>query len=99
MEQALIAVDVTQLGAIIADMVIACLDAGALPDPEERPDEQDHRPAPVAAGLHLHPAVHAGPSAQPSGEHGPSIQPDAQGPLARLERGADPSARPRPRPV
>src|SRR3982750_3019719 len=99
MDQALVEFDITQLGAIIADMVIACLDAGAPPDPEETPDEQDHRPAPVTAGLYLHPAVNAGSSAQPSGEHGSTIQSDAQSPLARLERGADPPARPRSRAV
>jgi hypothetical protein len=77
MGQAPVEFDIIQLGAIIADMVIACLDAGAPPDPEEMPDEQDHRSTPVAAGLHLHPAVNFGASAQPSGEHGSTIQSDA----------------------
>src|SRR5689334_19131850 len=89
MDRAVVAFDITQLGAIIADMVITCLDAGALAHPEETPNEQDHRSASVAAGLHLHPAVNAGPGARPPGEYRPSVQPDAQSAFARLGRGPE----------
>src|SRR6187431_3368201 len=97
MDPALAAFDIAKAGAILADMVISYLAPGASSsDPEEEPDShEDRRSAPVAAGLHLHPSVNAGSGAVQSGEHGPTIQSDEQGPIARLEPGADSGARSR----
>src|ERR1700720_1141693 len=102
MDPALVAFDFAKAGAILADMVVSCLAAGAPPSNPEGPDEhdlQDRRSTPVAAGGHLHPPVDAGAGPLQSGEHGAAIQPDKQGPIARVESGTDSGPRPRSWPV
>src|SRR5579864_8374646 len=99
MDPALAALDFAKAGAILADMVVSYLAAGASPsDPESasEPDVQDFRSTPVATGPHLHSPVNAGPSALQSGEHGSPVQLDEQGPLTRLEPGTDQGSRSRP---
>src|SRR5215472_11747957 len=102
MDPALIAFDLAKAGAIVADMVVSYLAAGAPPFDTEQPNGdnvQDCRSASVEAGVHLHPPIDAGPGPLPSGEYGSAIQPDQQSPVAGLEAGSDPSARPRSRPI
>src|SRR5712691_8524065 len=92
--------DFAKAGAILADMVVSYLAAGAPPSNPERPDEHDvqnRRTTPVAASMHLHTPVDTGAGPLQSGEHRAAIQPDEQGQSARLEPGTDPSPRPRPR--
>src|ERR1700724_1424202 len=100
MDPALVAFDFTKAGAILADMVVSYLAAGAPPSNPEGPDEHDvqnRRSTPVAAGMHLHTPVDPGAGLHQSGEHRAAIQPDEQGQSARLEPGTDPGPRPRPR--
>ena len=55
MDPALAALDFAKAGAIIADMIMCCLAAGAPPFDPEGPDDHDvqnRRSTPVAAGLH-----------------------------------------------
>src|SRR5271166_4413496 len=102
MDPALAALDFAKAGAILADMVVSYLAAGAPPSNPEGPDDhdlQDRRSTPVAASVHLHPPVDAGAGPLQSGEHRPPIQSDEQGPIARMEPGTDPGSRPRSRPV
>src|SRR5271157_4129120 len=102
MDPALAALDFAKAGAILADMVVSCLAAGAPPSDPEGPDDHDvqnRRSTPVAAGLHLHSPVDAGASPLEPGEHGPPIQPIEQGPIARLEPRADSDPRPRSRTI
>src|SRR5271166_347874 len=97
-DPALTGLDFAKAGAILADMVVSYLAAGASPsDPESADDHdtEDCRSTPVATGLHLHSPVNPGASALQSGEHGSPIQPDEQSPLTRLEPGADQGSRPR----
>src|SRR3974390_1289260 len=99
MDPALAALDFTKGGAILADMFVSYLAAGASPSDPERASEHDSkdcRSTPVATGLHLHSSVNAGPSALQSGEHGSAGQPDEQGSLTRVEAGADQGSRSRP---
>src|SRR6516162_9494739 len=99
MDPALAALDFAKAGAILADMVVSYLTAGASPSDSERASEhdpEDCRSTPVATGLHLHSPVDASPSALQSGEHGSPIQPDEQGPITRLEPGTDQGSRSRP---
>src|SRR6516165_9256692 len=98
MDPALIAFDLAKAGAIVADMVVSYLAAGAPPFDTEQPNGdnvQDCRSASVEAGVHLHPPIDAGPGPLPSGEYGPSVPPGRQGPVSRLEPEPDPGARPR----
>ena len=98
MDPALVALDFAKAGAILADMVVSYLAAGASPSDPERADDhesEDRRSTPVATGMHLYPSVDAGAGSLQSGEHGPPIQSDGPSPLARLEPGADPGSRPR----
>jgi hypothetical protein len=91
-DPALASLDFAKAGAILADMVVSYLAAGAPPlHSEERDDHdvQDNRSAPVAAGMYLHPSVDTGSGALQSGEHGPPIQLDEQGAIAGLEHAAD----------
>ena len=55
MDLALVAFDFTKAGAILADMVVSYLAAGAPPSNQEGPHEHDVqncRSTPVAAGMH-----------------------------------------------
>src|ERR1700680_578584 len=97
MDPALTAFDVAKVGAVLADMVVCVLAAGASPsDPESANDHasQDCPSASVATSLHLHPPVDPGAGALQSGEHGPPVQSGEQGSLTRLEPGTDPGPRP-----
>jgi hypothetical protein len=102
MDPALAALDFAKAGAILADMVVSYLTAGASPSDPERASEhdtEDCRSTPVATGMHLHSPVNARPSALPSGEHGSPIQLDEQGTVTRLEPGTDQGSRSRPRKI
>src|ERR1700749_56780 len=86
MDPALIGFDLAQAGAIVADMIISYLAAGAPPLDCEEPnddDVQDRRSASVETGVYLHSPVDVGAGAVQSGEHGSSVQPGQQGSLAR----------------
>ena len=48
---------------------------------------EDCRPAPVEAGVHLHPPVDAGSGPLQPGEHGPAVQLGQQGAVAGVESG------------
>src|SRR5271165_5240327 len=98
MDPALTSFDVAKVGAVLADMVVCFLAAGAsLSDPESANDDasQDCRSTSIATSLHLHPPVDPGAGALQSGEHGAPIQSGEQGPLTRLEPGTDPGPRSR----
>ncbi len=98
MGPALTTFDIAKVGAVLADMVVCFLAAGASPADLESandPASEDCRPTSVATRLHLHTPVDLGAGALQSGEHRPPIQPCEQGPLTRLEPGSDPSPRPR----
>src|SRR5260221_10441989 len=98
MNPALTPSDITKVGMVLADMVICFLAAGApFSDPESANDHapQDCRPTSVATSLHLHPSIDSGAGPLQSGEHIPPIQSGEQGPLTRLEPGADPDPRSR----
>src|ERR1039458_234149 len=95
MDPALVAFDLAKAGAILADMVVSYLAAGAPPfDPEEPDDDkfEDLRPTSVAASLCLRPSIDDGPSSLQPGEHGAPIQPVEQSRSTRLEAGPDPTA-------
>ena len=62
MDPALTSFDVAKVGAVLADMVVCFLAAGAsLSDPESANDHasQDCRSTSIATSLHLHPPVDA----------------------------------------
>src|SRR5258707_13478940 len=82
-------------------MLEAWLTAGpALELTEEAFDEhQDHPPTSKQAGVHLHPAVDAGPSSTPSGEHRASIRVARQSTGTGLAGDGDPGPGPRPRSI
>src|ERR1700722_2508730 len=96
MDLASIPFDLTQAGAILADMVAAFFDPPPPPVAEERRDDhdelEDQPKPPGATGLYLHPAIDAGPGAVQSREHRAAVQSDEQGPGLRMEPGADPSS-------
>src|SRR6516164_2517553 len=101
MDPTLIAFDFAKAGAIVADMIVSYLAAGAPPlDPEQPndPDVQDCRSTSVETGVHLHSSIDAGPGPVQSREYGSSVPPGGQSPGSGLEPGPDPSARPRPWP-
>lgn len=96
MDPALVAFDFAKAGAILADMIVSYLAAGAPPfDPEEPDDDQfeDHRPTSVPSSLCLHPPIDDGPGSLQPGEYGAPIQSAEQGRFARLEAGPDPNPR------
>ena len=98
MDPAVAALDFAKAGAIIADMIVCCLAAGApLFDPEGPDDHdlQNCRSTPVTVGLHLHSPIDAGTGPLEPGEYGPPIQSVEQGPIPRLE--PRPNSDPRPR--
>src|SRR6516162_4067473 len=102
MDPALIGLDWSQAGAIVADMIVSYLAAGAPPIDPEEPNEcriQDCRSTPVEAGVHLHPPIDSGSSPVQPREHGSTVQPSQQSPISGLEPGADSSPRPRSRPI
>src|SRR6186713_2730476 len=77
MDPALTSFDVAKVGAVLADMVVCFLAAGAsLSDPESANDDasQDCRSTSIATSLHLHPPVDPGAGALQSGEHRPPVQ-------------------------
>src|SRR5437867_3220796 len=100
MGPAVVQFDLTQAGAIIADMVVAYLDAVPPPLAEEMrddPDDLENQPnSSDATGLRLYPSIDAGPGAVQPGEHRAPVQPDGQGPGLRLDPGADPGSGRRP---
>ena len=102
MDLASIPFDLTEAGAILADMVAAYL-AAPPPVAEEKRDDhddfEDQPKSPDATGLHLHPSIDAGPGAVQSREHRTPVQSDEQGPGLRMEPGADPSFGWRSRPI
>src|SRR5580693_5957137 len=95
MDLASIPFDLTQAGAILADMVAAYLDAAPPPIAEEKRDDHDEledQPDSFdTTSLHLHSSIDAGPGAVQSREHRAPIQSDGQGPGLRMEPGADQS--------
>src|SRR5215467_1726485 len=98
MDPALIALDFAKAGAVVADMIVSYLAAGAPPLDPEAPDDpnvQDCRSTLVEAGVHLHTPIDASPGPFQSGEHGPSVPLGRQGPVSRLEPEPDPGVRPR----
>src|ERR1700760_4163580 len=102
MDPALIALDLVKAGAIVADMIVSYLAAGAPPLYSEQPNEpnlQDCRSAPVETSVHLHPPIDAGPGPSQSGEHGSPVQPGRQSPVFGLEPAADPDPRSRSHPI
>src|SRR5215471_13458439 len=95
MDPALVAFDFAKAGAILADMIVSYLAAGAPPfDPEEPDDNkcEDHRQTSVPASLCLRPPINNGASPLPPGEYGAPIQSVEQSRPPRLE------ARPNPNP-
>src|SRR5271166_2022973 len=103
MDLAPVQFDLTQAGAILADMVTAYLDAAPPPVAEEKrddPDDLEDQPnSPDATGLRLHPAVDAGPGSVQPGEHRASVQSDEEGSSLRLAPGSDPGSGRRSGPV
>ena len=78
MGPALTTFDIAKVGAVLADMVVCFLAAGASPADLESandPASEDCRPTSVATRLHLHTPVDLGAGALQSGEHRPPIQP------------------------
>src|SRR5215831_2669604 len=100
MDPALIAFDLAKAGAIVADMVVSYLAACGTnaEEPDDAPS-QDCRPAPLEAGVHLHPPIDPGSGALQPGEHGPAVQPGRQGLVVGVGSGEDSDPRPRSRPV
>src|SRR5215472_15727438 len=102
MDPALIGLDLSQAGAIVGDMIVSYFAAGAPPCNPEQPNDwnvQDRRSTSVEAGLHLHPSIDSVSSSVQSREHRSAVQLSQQGPVFGMEPGADPSSRPRPRPI
>ena len=93
MDPALTAFDFAEAGAIVADMIVSYLAAGAPPlDPEEPDDPrnlQDCRSTPVETCVHLHPSIDTSPGSLQSGEYRSSVQPGQQSPVSGLEPGPD----------
>ena len=102
MDPAIAVLDLVKAGAIIASMVESYLAAGAPPLEAKGADDddgQDHRPAPVADGLCLHPPIDGGPGPVQSGEHRTAVQSGEQGAVARVGEGADSDPRSRSRTI
>src|SRR5271167_1059557 len=96
------ALDITQAGIILANMIESYLAGGAPPfNPEgaEHDELQDCRSTSVAGSLHLHSPIDDGSGPLQPGEYRAPVQSGEQGTVSRLELGADPDSRPGSRPV